>query len=601
MRMEEAIEEETDLVLEDFVGSGNDQLLTECFAIRREVFMIEQGVEESLEFDGLDDDCLHVVAKARAFNELTSVPPNSNAPDRLSVIATCRLRRTEPFLKLERVAVRKSWRGKGIGNRICCHAIKLAEQNDRSMLLVVQAQTCSLQFYEKLGFITISDVYDEAGIPHRTMIYWPRRNVTLALDKCDDSIARHSFIAGECFDPSVIRIMRERIRIERENCHPRLLHLRFEVNELVVGSSLLRIYRECAFATQRCDFERSEKLERFLLTLAWEKLNSGHYSQVNDAWRALYSATAACKACRLYAQNKLTEALRACDMGLIMGGDIDGRSLSAFANHIHSLCTPPTPLIIKKRIADEPEPLSNSRQIRRISCPSLEEFFEFFARGEPVVMTGVVSQWPAFSKWSFDYFNSMIGHRTVPVEVGSSYADDGWSQSLTTVAEFMHEFIENESSRGVGYLAQHRLFDQVPELLDDVIVPDYCAFGEESLDRVDLNIWVGPAGTVSPLHTDPKSNIFCQVYGRKFLRLIPYSETVSVYPHEEGFLTNTSQVDVEHPDVSRYPLLKLAHVSDCVLSAGECLFIPHAFWHYVKSLEPSISVSCWFSTPSSSN
>lgn len=107
--MEEAIEEETDLVLEDFVGSGNDQLLTECFAIRREVFMIEQGVEESLEFDGLDDECLHVVAKARAFNELTSVPPNSNAPDRLSVIATCRLRRTEPFLKLERVAVRKVW------------------------------------------------------------------------------------------------------------------------------------------------------------------------------------------------------------------------------------------------------------------------------------------------------------------------------------------------------------------------------------------------------------------------------------------------------------------------------------------------------------
>lgn len=48
-----------------------------------------------------------------------------------------------------------------------------------------------------------------------------------------------------------------------------------------------------------------------------------------------------------HSQFRIKEALRACDMGLIMGGDIDGRSLSAFANHIHSLCTPPTPLIIK--------------------------------------------------------------------------------------------------------------------------------------------------------------------------------------------------------------------------------------------------------------
>lgn len=63
----------------------------------------------------------------------------------------------------------------------------------------------------------------------------------------------------------------------------------------------------------------------------------------------------------------------------------------------------------------------------------------------------------------------------------------------------------------MGYLAQHRLFDQIPQLLDDIIIPDYCAFGEGGIDKTDLNIWIGPADTVSPLHTDPKSNIFCQV------------------------------------------------------------------------------------------
>lgn len=68
-----------------------------------------------------------------------------------------------------------------------------------------------------------------------------------------------------------------------------------------------------------------------------------------------------------------------------------------------------------------------------------------------------------------------------------------------------------QNSNSPGYLAQHRLFDQIPELLDDIIIPDYCAFGEEGIDNVDMNIWIGPAGTVSPLHFDPKNNIFCQV------------------------------------------------------------------------------------------
>ncbi|KHN79971.1 Lysine-specific demethylase 8 [Toxocara canis] len=494
-----------------------------------------------------------------------------------------------------------SWRKKGLGERICDYAIKVAERRKDGVLLVAQAQTHSLCFYEKLGFIAVSDTFIEAGIPHQTMIYLPPKNVKLELDAWNDSIARYPFVAGECFDPNVISVIRKLIHLKWEKCYPRLVHLRFETEERVVGSSLLRTYRECALATQRSDFERSEKLEKLLLTLTWEKLNTGHYSQVNDAWRALYSAVAACKAYRLLAHHKFEEAIRACDMGLMMGGDVDGQSLSAFATYIHSLCPPLAPLLVKVSSSDEPKPLSNSCWIRRIERPSMDEFCGFIRRGEPVIITGVVSQWPAFEVCSFEYFNSVMGHRTVPVEVGSSYASDGWSQSLMTVTEFMQQFIENESERGVGYLAQHRLFDQVPELLDDIIVPDYCAFGEESLDQVDLNIWVGPAGTVSPLHTDPKSNIFCQVYGRKFLRLVPNSDTAVVYPNDEGFLTNTSQVDAEQPDLSRYPLFKSAHVLDCVLLAGECLFIPTAFWHYVKALQPSISVSCWFHTQNASS
>ena len=59
-----------------------------------------------------------------------------------------------------------------------------------------------------------------------------------------------------------------------------------------------------------------------------------------------------------------------------------------------------------------------------------------------------------------------------------------------------------------GYLAQHNLFDQITPLRDDIVVPDYCALGEGRLHVI--NAWFGPAGTVSPLHTDPHHNLFVQ-------------------------------------------------------------------------------------------
>jgi [protein]-arginine 3-hydroxylase / protease len=106
--------------------------------------------------------------------------------------------------------------------------------------------------------------------------------------------------------------------------------------------------------------------------------------------------------------------------------------------------------------------------------------------------------------------------------------------------------------------------------------------------------------TISPAHTDPYHNLLTQVVGEKYIRLYAPKYSANLYPHVGSkLLANSSQVDVEHPDHARFPEFDAAVPQECVLRAGEMLYIPPKYWHYVRSLSTSISLSFWWKSSSS--
>ncbi|XP_069842445.1 bifunctional peptidase and arginyl-hydroxylase JMJD5 [Dendropsophus ebraccatus] len=393
-----------------------------------------------------------------------------------------------------------------------------------------------------------------------------------------------------------------------------------------VDGAITVCMKEAAACIYTCDLKRCGQLGELIMDYSWEKLNGCNWRDVSRDWRTVYSFGCLFKVvsgCGGLVINK-EEVLRVCDMSLLLGAEILSNVISRIVQILNvplskdsvepRECTTVLTHKTQKRQRDtqenkleaEPEAkilekipllptLHIDRTIPTVRCPSLEYFRQnYLIPQKPVILEGVIDHWPCMNKWSVEYLKKVAGCRTVPVELGSRYTDAEWSQTLMTVNEFITNYILDQPARR-GYLAQHQLFEQIRELKDDIGIPDYCCLGEGDEDDITINAWFGPAGTVSPLHQDPQQNFLAQIVGRKYLRLYSVSETEHLYPFDSSLLHNTSQVDIENPDTDKFPDFVKAVHQECILCPGQILFIPVKWWHYVRALDISFSVSFWWS------
>ncbi|XP_029364705.1 lysine-specific demethylase 8 [Echeneis naucrates] len=373
----------------------------------------------------------------------------------------------------------------------------------------------------------------------------------------------------------------------------------------VLKRSRQQLYTDAASASRTLNAQ-------IVLDFSWEKLNTGTWRHVDKEWRRVYSYGCLFKVAALCregpSEDEIRQAIRTCDMGLLMGAAIMDDILQVVVGILQGEVQKSSKeerdaehTVIKRVKMESPRApvIKEEMAVPRIKCPSLESFnTNYLLPQKPVILEGIIDHWPALNEhpWSIDYLKSVAGCRTVPVEVGSRYTDEEWSQTLLTVSEFIDRYILNKDDvKGLGYLAQHQLFDQIPELKEDIRLPDYCCLGKGDEDEITINAWFGPGGTVSPLHQDPQQNFLAQVVGSKYIRLYSPEDTVKLYPHQSQLLHNTSQVEVENPDTERFPEFTKAPYHECVLQPGDVLFIPVRHWHYVRSLELSFSVSFWWS------
>ncbi|XP_022288659.2 HSPB1-associated protein 1 homolog [Crassostrea virginica] len=131
------------------------------------------------------------------------------------------------------------------------------------------------------------------------------------------------------------------------------------------------------------------------------------------------------------------------------------------------------------------------------------------------------------------------------------------------------------------------------EIMKDV---DWGVFGFPDRDGEESTLWIGTEGCYTNCHYDTYGfNLVAQLQGRKRWVLFPPWEGVNLYPtripYEESSVF--SEVNIKNPDLQQHPLFKNARPYTVVLEPGQVLYVPHHWWHYVESLENSISVNTW--------
>lgn len=230
-----------------------------------------------------------------------------------------------------------------------------------------------------------------------------------------------------------------------------------------------------------------------------------------------------------------------------------------------------------------------------------KSYVDSFTRKEPLLLHNLATTWPAVAdttkNWAnidnlISRFSKKGNDNLVRVEIGENYMDPNVQVEYMPMTKVLGR-INDSLSRSRIYLAQQELVE-IPTLIDDILVPQMCQV--TGYKRVyKTNIWLGgKAGTISPCHYDPYDNILVQISGEKEIILFNPSQSDLLYPALGTMQKNTSNVNIQSPDYTLHPLAKNLRGYRIHLRAGDGLYIPKKWWHFVSSAGLSCSVNYWW-------
>lgn len=222
--------------------------------------------------------------------------------------------------------------------------------------------------------------------------------------------------------------------------------------------------------------------------------------------------------------------------------------------------------------------------VLRIAMLDASGFRTRAAEGLPFVITGLVNRWP-LSSLKMQTLRDRFGDLPVRARVGD-YINTAFAPDRAMRDMSMLEYLELVST-GTQELPPYLGNLELRELNSLCHWPAY--FRKMGPPR----FWLGPSGTVTPLHCDYDDNIFAQIWGTKRIFLSPPHHDEFLYTSEANAVLFGSPFNPEAPDFEKFPLARHASMIECIVNPGELLYVPAGWYHQVRALTFSLSANRW--------
>ncbi|HRV55590.1 MAG: cupin-like domain-containing protein [Flavobacteriaceae bacterium] len=231
----------------------------------------------------------------------------------------------------------------------------------------------------------------------------------------------------------------------------------------------------------------------------------------------------------------------------------------------------------------------NLKEIPRLESITKEAFIKhYFKPQKPVVIERFIEDWPAYSKWNFDYIKSVAGEKIVPL-----YDDrpvdykEGFNEPHAKMK--MSDYIDLLQTKPTKYrIFLWNILKEVPELQADYEYPD---FGLKLMKGLPM-LFFGGKDSYTFMHYDiDLANIFhFHFEGQKQIILFDQDQTKYLYKIPYSLITR-EDIDFSNPNLEAWPALQKAEGYITSLKHGEVLYMPEGYWHYMRYITPGFSMS----------
>jgi hypothetical protein len=219
---------------------------------------------------------------------------------------------------------------------------------------------------------------------------------------------------------------------------------------------------------------------------------------------------------------------------------------------------------------------------------------EFYEPGEPVVIKDLSRNWPAHTKWNWDYFKQLVGDQRVPLYnnvKSDAYTPINTADDYKTFGEYIDMISQGPAAWRIFLF---NIFDHAPQLIEDFTWPEHLMKG--FVKKYPM-LFTGGATSITHMHFDIDLShiLHTQFGGRKRVLMFPFKEQRKLYrkPFEVLSLADFSHYYHNNgtPDYTKFPALKLAEGFDFILEPGDTLFMPAGYWHHMEYLDSGFALS----------